>query len=149
MLAGVGRALARDGWQVTVIGRDSAKLVRATAGDDRLHPVIVDYEDIERFAAALDEAIEAFGPVQVAVCWIRSWAPRSLLAAATAVAPGGRLFHVVGTQASDASDSAAAELEHRDSLSYRRVQLGSTGAGRDRRWLTDDEISAAVYTAVT
>jgi len=75
MLAGLCRLLAGDGWVVTVVGRDEAKLVRATAGDERLHGLSVDYEDLEAFSAALDAAAAARGPITLAVCWIRSWAP--------------------------------------------------------------------------
>ena len=148
MLAGLCRRLAADGWQVTVVGRDEAKLARATSADPRLHALAVDYEDVEAFALALSEAAAARGPVTLAVCWIRSWAPQALLAATAAVAAGGRLFHVVGSQASDASSAASDELAARPRLDYRRVQLGSVQDGVVRRWLTNDEISDGVYLAI-
>src|ERR1043165_1902856 len=50
MLAKLCRALAADGWHVTVVGRDPEKLARATAGDSRLHPLRVDYEHVDEFA---------------------------------------------------------------------------------------------------
>ena len=107
MLAGLCRSLAADDCRVTVVGRDRAKLAGVTAADG-LHPLSVDYEDLAAFAAAL--AAAARGPITLAVCWIRSWAPRSLLAAADAVAAGGPLFHVLGSQASEASVGAIAAL---------------------------------------
>jgi hypothetical protein len=147
MLADCCSMLAADGWQVTVVGRDKDKLTRATGGDRRLHPLSVDYEDVDAFAAALDEAASARGPVMLAVCWIRSWAFPSLLAAADAVAADGRLFHVLGSQASDIS-AAIGALDAREGLRYRQVQLGAVADGVGRRWLTNDEISAGVYAAV-
>jgi hypothetical protein len=147
MLAGCCSMLAADGWQVTVVARDEEKLTRATAGDRRLHPLSVDYEDVDAFAAALDEAASARGPIMLAVCWIRSWAPQSLLAAADAVGADGRLFHVLGSQASDLS-AATGALDNREGLQYRQVQLGAVADGAGRRWLTNDEISAGVYAAV-
>ena len=84
MLAGLCRSLAADGWRVTVVGRDRAKLAGATAADARLHPLSVDYEDIAAFSAALAAAAAARGPITLAVCWIRSWAPQSLFSAPTA-----------------------------------------------------------------
>jgi hypothetical protein len=147
MLAGLCRSLATDGWQTTVVGRDRAKLARATA-DVRLHPVSVDYEDLAAFSTALAAAAAARGPITLAVCWIRSWASRSLLTAADAVAVRGRLFHVLGSQASDASGGVIAELGARRDLHYRRVQLGAVGDAADRRWLTDAEISDGVYAAI-
>jgi hypothetical protein len=149
MLAGVCRSLAADGWEVTLVGRDQAKLARATAGDPRLHPLSVDYEDVADFAAAVNSAAAARGSITLAVCWIRSWAPQSLLAAADAVAAGGRLFHVLGSQASDASAAAIEALRARSGLDYRQVQLGAIRAGASPRWLTEDEVSTGVYAAIT
>ena len=147
MLAGLCRALAADGWQVTVVGRDRAKLAGATAADG-LHALSVDYEDVAAFAAALAAAAAARGPITLAVCWIRSWAPQSLLAAADAVGAGGRLFHVLGSQASEASAGAIAELGGRRELHYHRVELGAVGEATHERWLTNGEISDGVYAAI-
>jgi threonine dehydrogenase-like Zn-dependent dehydrogenase len=144
MLAGLCHSLAADRWEVTVVGRDERKLAEATAGDAHLHPLSVDYEDVEAFRAALDEATAARGPIVLAVCWIRSWAPEALRATAAAVAPGGRLVHVVGIQRSDASDAVIEELERREALVYQQAQLGAMNG----RWLTNEEISAGVYEAV-
>jgi NAD(P)-dependent dehydrogenase (short-subunit alcohol dehydrogenase family) len=148
MLAGLCRTLASAGWHVTVVGRDRAKLARATDGDSRLHPLSVDYEDVGAFASALAEAAAARGPITLAVCWIRSWAPQSLLAAADAVVRDGRLFHVLGSQAGDASASAIDAIACRPDLHYHQVQLGAVDEGTTRRWLMNDEISAGVYEAI-
>jgi NAD(P)-dependent dehydrogenase (short-subunit alcohol dehydrogenase family) len=147
MLAGLCRSLAEDGWQVTVVGRDRAKLARASSGDPCIHPLSANYEEIVSFAAALGEAAAARGPIALAVCWIRSWAPQSLLAAAAAVASGG-FFHVLGSQASYASAAAISEMKRRQDLRYRQIQLGAVDDGERRRWLTNEEISAGVYAAV-
>jgi NAD(P)-dependent dehydrogenase (short-subunit alcohol dehydrogenase family) len=148
MLAGLCRRLAGDGWQVTVVGRDQRKLGRATVGDPRLHPLSVDYEDVAAFAAALDAAVAARRPIRLAVCWVRSWAPQSLLVAAGAIAVGGRLFHIVSSRAGNASTAAVEVAAARAGLRYRQVQLGAVADGTERRWLTNDEISAGVYAAV-
>jgi hypothetical protein len=148
MLAGLCDALAADGLQVTVVGRDPARLRRVAARSRRIHPLSADYERIPAFAAALAVAACARGPIELAVCWIRSWAPQSLLAVASAVAPGGRLFHVLGSGHSDASAPAIAELERRGDLRYRRIQLGAVVEDGGRRWLTDEEISGGVHAAI-
>jgi NAD(P)-dependent dehydrogenase (short-subunit alcohol dehydrogenase family) len=148
MLAGLCRLLSADGWEVTVVGRDRDKLARAAHDDARIHPLSVDYQQTDGFFAALEEATATRGPIVLAVCWIRSWLPRSLLTAAAAVAPGGRLFHVVGSERSAASAAAIAELQRRDELSYHQVELGAVVDSSGRRWLSDDEISGGVYTAV-
>jgi hypothetical protein len=148
MLARFCRALASDGWKVTVVGRDRAKLARATAGDPRLHPLSVDYEDLPAFAEALGEATAARGPMSLVVCWIRSWAPESLRFAGAAVAKGGRVVHVLGSNRSATSAAVIAELKARQDLAYQQVQLGSVREGNVQRWLSDAEISAGVYAAL-
>jgi hypothetical protein len=147
MLAGLCRALAA-GWEVTVVGRDEAKLARVAAGEPRLHPLSVDYERVDTFRAALDAATASRGEIVLAVCWIRSWAPKSLRTAAAAVAPGGRLVHVIGARAVEASATTIAELARRDDLVYRQVRLGAVDTPAGRRWLTDAEISSGVYAAL-
>ncbi|MEJ7757794.1 MAG: hypothetical protein WKF83_17265 [Nocardioidaceae bacterium] len=149
MLAGLCRSLAAEGWQLSVVGRDSAKLARAKRGDPRIHPLSIDYEQVGAFTAALTATTQTSGPITLAVCWIRSWAPRSLIATASAVAPGGRLFHVVGDQGRDTYDHATVELAQRPGLHYRKVQLGAVLDHGTKRWLTNDEISAGVHTAIT
>jgi hypothetical protein len=144
MLKDLCRALASEGLEVTVVGRDERKLAEATRGDARLHPLSIDYEDIEAFRAALDDAAAARGAIVLAICWVRSWAPDALRAASRAVAPGGRFVHVLGSQRSDASDAAIAELKGSTALVYQQVQLGAIPG----RWLTNEEISAGVYAAV-
>ena len=148
MLAGLCRALAAEGRHVTVVGRDPARLRRVAARDRHIHPLSADYERISSFSAALSVAACVRGPIELAVCWIRSWAPESLLAAASAVAPGGRLFHVLGSSRSEASAPAMAELERRADLRYRRILLGAVVEAGGRRWLTDEEISGGVHAAI-
>jgi hypothetical protein len=148
MLRGLCRALAGDGRVVTVVGRDPSKLALATEGDPRLHPLRVDYQDERAFRSGLAGAAAERGPFVLAVCWIRSWAPSALLAAADAVSPGGRLVHVLGSRGSDASLPAVAQLERCEGLVYQAVQLGSVSTAGGRRWLSDGEISAGVHDAV-
>jgi NAD(P)-dependent dehydrogenase (short-subunit alcohol dehydrogenase family) len=148
MLAGLGRSLAEAEWLVTVVGRDEEKLARATSGERRLEPLSVDYEEVGVFSAALVTAAAARGPIELAVCWIRSWAPDALRAAADVVAPDGRLFHVLGSRGGDASAAMIAELEARERLRYRQVQLGGVATAGGHRWLTNDEISSGVFAAV-
>jgi hypothetical protein len=88
MLARLCRQFAGEGWLVSVVGRDPAKLALVAAGLERVHPISVDYEDVERFRAELVEARRRRGPISLAVLWVRSWALQSLLAAAAAVALG-------------------------------------------------------------
>jgi hypothetical protein len=147
MLAGLCVSLAAAGREVTVVGRDPGKLDRIARRDPRIHPLSVDYEDVPAFTDALHDVVAERGPITLAVCWIRSWAPQSLLAAADAVAPGGRLFHVLGSQRSDVTEAIEA-LRRREDLRYRQVQLGEVVSGESRRWLSNDEIADGVAAAV-
>ncbi len=149
MLAGLCVTLASAGREVTVVGRDPGKLDRVARRDPHIHPLSVDYEDVPAFTAALRDVVAERGPVTLAVCWIRSWAPQSLLAAADAVAADGRLFHVLGSQRSGASEAAIEVLRRREDLRYRQVQLGEVASGEGRRWLSNDEIAAGVAAAVS
>src|SRR6266700_1543121 len=129
MLARLCRRLAGEEWLVSVVGRDPSKLALVAAGFERIHPISVDYEDLEQFRAELAEAQRRLGPISLAVLWVRSWAPQSLLAAAEAVAPGGRVVRVVGSSASRASDEAAETLRHRFGSAYHEVRLGAVATG--------------------
>ncbi len=149
MLAGLCIDLAAAGRELTVVGRDPGKLDRVARRDPHIHPLSVDYEDVPAFTAALRDVVAERGPVTLAVCWIRSWAPQSLLAAADAVAADGRLFHVLGSQRSDASEAAIEVLRRREDLRYRQVQLGDVASGEGRRWLSNEEIADGVAAAVS
>ena len=148
MLAGLCVSLAAAGQEVTVVGRDPGKLDRLARRDPRIHSLSVDYENVPVFTAALRDAVAERGPITLAVCWIRSWAPQSLLAAADAVAPGGRLFHVLGSQRTDDTEPAIEALRRREDLRYRQVQLGEVVSAKARRWLTNEEIADGVAAAV-
>ena len=148
MLAGLCVHLAAAGREVTVVGRDHGKLDRVARRDPHIHPLSADYEDVSAFKSALRDVVAERGPIRLAVCWIRSWAPQSLLAAADSVATDGRLFHVLGSQRSDASEPAIDVLRRREDLRYRQVQLGEVVSGEGRRWLTNEEIADGVAEAV-
>lgn len=148
MPARLCRRLAGEGWLVSVVGRDQGKLARVAAGFDRIQPISVDYEDLDRFRAQLAEARRRLGPISLAVLWVRSWAPQSLLAAAAAVAPGGRVVRVVGSSLSPASDEAADMLKRRLGGAYQEVRLGAVVTAAGQRWLTDTEISDGIHSAI-
>jgi hypothetical protein len=148
MLARLCRRLGGEGWLVSVVGRDPRKLALVAAGCESIHPISVDYEDLERFRAELAEAQRRLGRISIAVLWVRSWAAQSLLAAAAAAAPDGRVVRVVGSTASRASDEAAETLRRRLGSRYQEVRLGAVTTAGGRRWLTDAEISDGVHEAI-
>jgi molybdopterin-guanine dinucleotide biosynthesis protein A len=131
MLAGATRALADRGHAVTSVARRPGQLGVGIV------PVTLDYRDGERLASALAYAVEERGPLELAVCWIHTDAPAVPRLVSAALAPGGRLVQVFGTR--------VWPLERVPiHVAYRQVLLGEMGG----RWLTHDEISAGVLSAV-
>ena len=131
MLAGLTRELAARGHPVTSIARRPGGLGTAVTS------VPLDYRDSEALSAALARAVEARGPLELAVCWIHTDAPAAPQLVAAWLAPGARLVQVFGTRVWPLEDVPL-------HVAYRKALLGST----EGRWLTHDEISAGVLEAV-
>jgi len=142
MLSGLVEALAGDGGRLSLLSRHASRFVReGVAGYD------VDYHDEAAFTAALDAA----GPVDLAVAWfhtLKIGAPRRL-----AERTQGRLFQVLGSATGDPSRpdrllSAAAVADGLPNCALRQVVLGFRVDSGRSRWLTDAEISGGVLDAV-
>jgi hypothetical protein len=158
MLRGVSLALAARGHTVSVVARTSRRLraLAESAGElsGRLHPLALDYHEDARLRAALAAAVDAHGPLALAVCWIHSSAQRALFTVAEV--PGGtnapcRLFRLRGSALSDPSapdPAPASRLARFPSLRVREVILGFVIENGASRWLTDEEISRGVLEAI-
>ena len=159
MLRGVVRWLAEEGWTVSVVARGRQRLValeeEACPLAGSVRPIRVDYRNDKALRTALESANERFGPMELAVCWIHSTAPRALgiIAAVLANQPTRpRLFGVWGSVSTDPSvpDPDDARLSSASTgLAYRRVILGFEADGCGSRWLTDSEIASGVIDAIT
>lgn len=153
MLAGAVRGLAGQGWQVSLLARRAS---RFAADGLPITPYDCDYEDSRQFAAALEQARLAHGPIRLSVAWFRTLkveAPRLLAEAVGEAGLAGDLYLVLG--------SAVADPQRPDRLVTARaigvglpecrlhpVILGfETGQGRGR-WLEHAEISSATLMAV-
>ncbi|MGP1356481.1 SDR family NAD(P)-dependent oxidoreductase, partial [Roseicyclus sp.] len=60
---GIARALAAAGAEVTITGRDSARLERVAEDAQRLHPLAMDVADEASVRDGIAAAAEARGPV--------------------------------------------------------------------------------------
>lgn len=143
MLRAAIPVLARDR-PITLVSRGAARFVLPA-----VHPAPADWRDGAAFEAALDGAVAARGPFDLAVAWIHSDAPGAPLAAARRVR--GRFFHVLGSAAADPSrpdPGRRAGFEALAGVAYREVILGFVIEGRRARWLTDAEIAAGVLEAI-
>ena len=131
MLAPAARALADRGHAVTCIARRLADLGRGVAVE------AADYRKENELREALARAKQSRGPIELAVCWIHTDAPKAPRFVAESLAPGARLVQLFGTRVWPLADVPL-------HVAYRQVLLGSTGG----RWLTHEEISAGVLEAV-
>jgi len=141
MLAGLTSSLAARDHVVTSVSREGGE---PWAGDacnsllqGRITPVEVDYRDGVALVAALEQARDDRGPIELAVCWIHTDAPDAPRIVADALAPGARLVQVFGTRVWPLEDVPL-------HIAYRRVLLGA----KNGRWLTHEEISGGVLEAV-
>lgn len=155
MLSGAVRRLASDGWRVSALSRRGAAFA---AG---LHGSIVgydcDYHDSTAFSAALDAACAEAGPVMLGLAWfhtLRIAAPRLLAERVGSSAQSGRLFQVLGSAMADPArpdrlETAAAVAADLPACRLRQVVLGFEIEAVGSRWLSHDEISSGVLTAIT
>jgi len=141
MLAGLTRALAERGHAVTSLSRSGREPIAGNACNSleqaRVVSVAVDYRDEAALVKELEQAREARGPIELAVCWIHTDAPRAPALVAEALAPGARLVQVFGTRRWPLENVPL-------HIAYRQVLLGSLGG----RWLTHEEISGGVLAGV-
>lgn len=156
MLRGVTLSLAERGFAVTAIARTGPKLgVLARAAQTmlsgRIYPLAVDYADEARLREGLQAAIQARGPLSLAVVYVAGDAPRAPANIARFVQ--GRYVHVLANRRTNparpnpAREQFFARLQH---ITYQDVILGyfqdeETG---ETRWLTEDEIVGGVLRAI-
>ncbi len=151
MLSDMVEALAREGGRLSLLSRQASQ-----AGRPGVTGYGADYMDDEAFAAALDRAIAASGPVDLAVAWFRTLkvaAPRRLAEAVGAPGRPGRLIQVLGSAVGDPDHPdrlarAAAVAEGLETCRLRQVVLGFRLTGQGARWNTQAEISAGVLAAI-
>ena len=142
MLAGLVEALAGDGGRLSLVSRHASAFGRAgVSGYD------ADYYDEAAFVAALDAA----GPINLAIAWFHSVKLPAARRLAERVC--GRMFQVLGSAANDPAHPGRLNLARQvaDGLpdcTLRQVVLGFKVESGRSRWLTDAEISAGVLDAV-
>lgn len=139
MLAGVLKGLLDAGEQVYSVSRHAPK-----QRHERLHPLLLDYHDLD----ALQAALQAHAPFDRAVVWIHSSAPAAPLVVAEAVQ--GDYFHVLGSAAADPARPDPARRSRFEGLGvhYQEIILGFQPVQGGSRWLSHAEISAGVWQAL-
>jgi len=140
-------ALARDR-DVTVVARPGRRIEALAREIPRVHAAPADWHDADALGAALDAAIAARGPFDLAVAWIHSDAPAAVLVAARRVR--GRFVQVLPCEAEQPKaprPSRRPEIEALG-LPFHEVVLGWIAEGRRSRWLTDAEISRGALAGI-
>ncbi|HEY8003475.1 MAG TPA: hypothetical protein VIE16_04565 [Phenylobacterium sp.] len=148
MLAGLVEALAGDGGRLSLLSRHASHF----AGSANIVGYDVDYYDEAAFTAALDAA----GPIDLAVAWLHCLdipAARRLAERVGTSGAAGRLFQVLGSATGDPArpDRLARAMDVAVDLPrcrVRQVVLGFQVEGGRSRWLTDAEISNGLLAAV-
>lgn len=154
MLRGASLHFAAQGNSVSVVARNSRRL-NALAKEPRLiNPIAVDYRDEAALRSKLEDAVNVFGSISLAVCWIRSIAPQAGYIVAEVMNKGTspcRYFDILGSATADPStlnSRREADFRQFQHIEYRKIILGFIIKNGGTRWLTNDEISAGVINAV-
>jgi hypothetical protein len=155
MLRPVAMELARRGHATTVIARSREPLAdMAEESGGFVHPLPLDYRELETLEAELRRAIHERGALTLIVAWIHASAPAAPLAIARVAAHDDSALRYVHVLGSAADDPSAPDPRRRQAfeaigrIEYEEVILGFVHEPDGSRWLTDAEISAGVLAAI-
>lgn len=153
MLSNTSLWLVRNGYHVSVIGRNESRmesLIRKTTNPSFITPVLVDYSDTERLQKELRATIERNGPIELVVAWIHSYAEHALDLISKEISDWSngqwKLFHVLGS--SKNLSEVLDNVKIPDSAQYHQVKLGFIIENNRSRWLTNEEISQGVIDSI-
>lgn len=157
MLKDVSLYFSSHGMRVSVIARDQSKfedLILAKENSGFINPIRVDYTDYGQLKQKLQNAINIYGPIETAVCWIHSSAPEALYIIAETLNETNthvKYFHILGSSYADPSivNEDFEQMLHRlKNILYKKIILGFIIEDDHSRWLTDTEIGNGVIDAL-
>ena len=157
MLKDVPHYFTRHGYTVSVIARNPEglnKLIEAKDQHGFINPVKVDYSDNYLLEEKLNSAIDNYGPIETAVCWIHDSAPEAPYVIADVLNNQNikcKYFHVLGCEYANPHEITKDihySFERYVNLIYRKIILGFVIDGEVSRWLTDTEISNGVIDGI-
>lgn len=150
MLAPAVHSLVKDGFHVTVIGRNANRmnnLMYQSAHPEQITPLLVDYANEVELKERIEKMVEKNGPFTMIVAWIHSYAERALdIIIRSNVAKDWTLLHVLGSSADAQSIRQSMVLPMNGT--YCQVQLGFVQTNHGTRWLTNEEIAKGVIEAI-
>jgi hypothetical protein len=153
MLKDVPHYFTRHGYTVSVIARNPAgfnKLIESKSEHGFINPIKVDYSDYGLLEEKLKSAIDSYGKIETAVCWIHGTAPEAPYIIADILNNQNikcKYFHVLGCEYSlptEENRNLHFTFERFVNLIYRKIILGFVIEDETSRWLTDTEISNGV-----
>ncbi|HMS65854.1 MAG TPA: short-chain dehydrogenase [Ignavibacteria bacterium] len=157
MLKGVSLYFATHGMKVSVIARDQNKfeeLILSKDIDGFINPIRVDYSESEQLRSKLTNALNIYGPIETAVCWIHSTAPEAVHEIAEILNDSNipvKFYHILGSESSNpaiVSEDFKQTLYKFKNISYKKIILGFVVEDENSRWLTNTEISNGVIDAL-
>ncbi|PQZ54035.1 MULTISPECIES: short-chain dehydrogenase [Bacillus] len=150
MLKKVSMWLCEQGFHVSIVGRDSAKLEnvkQACSVREKITSISLDYHNEEDVKKSIKESIEHNGPITLVIAWIHSTAERALPIICEEIELSSKkysVFHILGSGASRMkAQKISGEL-----CSYYRIILGFILEGTYARWLTHEEIADGVIKGI-
>jgi hypothetical protein len=142
MLAGTSLWLAELSKEVYVSGRNILKLQKLVDKKRNIIPLIIDNKDQRNFKESLDKIK---GRIDLVVAWIHSDAKDSLdvLIRDLAYRRGETKLYVINGIA-----NGNQTVSPNENISYNIIRLGFIMENENSRWLTDEEISNGVISAI-
>ena len=155
MLAQATQALAEQSRVLTCVARNrglhsSVCKNRMSQVNCEFRPVAVNYHDENLFTKEVEQAW-CHAPFDLVLAWMHSSARASFEKMSDFLARRAvetKLFHVVGSAATNPAQTARDQVLATDNLSYHQVILGFQIETSGSRWLTHDEISRGTLQAI-
>lgn len=149
MLAKVSVWLAKNGYHVSIVGRNPKTMQTVLVQNPtQLTPVLVDYTHTREWAEQIQDIQQKNGPIHLVVAWVHSTAPEAipcLLELLTTAQPVN-FFHINGSSSN--LQDVKANIPVPDHVRYHQIQLGFKIVNGISRWLTNDEIADGVIQAI-
>lgn len=157
MLKDVSLYFALHGKNVSVIARNENKMNQLILSKDKhgfINPILTDYKNSIMLKQKISNAIDSFGEIETAVCWIHSTAPHAPFVTAEILnnqKNKSKYFHILGSEyASPGKKNAGIEKKFfkYSNLNYKKIILGFVNENSGSRWLSNTEISNGVIDAI-
>lgn len=155
VIGGTGMLMEATKWldkhstNTIIFGRNIDKpWLKDRSNEDGFDFHFLDYRDTQKVRYCIRKTIEEIGPIDLVLAWIHSSASKALIALFEEInqKKEWRLFHVKGS--SNNKSLIEGEISVPEKCLYRSIHLGFIIEPNSSRWLTHEEISNGVITAI-